>query len=146
MTHLVLKAAQSSNYSVAEARILYEIYGNERISATDIVSSLHVDKGYLSRILKKFEANGLVIRQTSKTDLRKATISLTDAGRKLAEKLIAESNKEIEKDLSGISEERLKELSGHMEAIHIYEKYGFHEIKLDNYEYVRGDIAFERWL
>lgn len=28
-------------------------------------------------------------------------------------------------------------------AIHIYEKYGFHEIKLDNYEYVRGDIAFE---
>ena len=29
-------------------------------------------------------------------------------------------------------------------AIHIYEKYGFREIKLDDYEYVRGDIAFER--
>ena len=29
-------------------------------------------------------------------------------------------------------------------AIHIYEKYGFSEIKLDNYEYVRGDIAFEK--
>lgn len=28
-------------------------------------------------------------------------------------------------------------------AIHIYEKYGFHEIKLDDYEYDRGDIAFE---
>jgi GNAT superfamily N-acetyltransferase len=28
-------------------------------------------------------------------------------------------------------------------ALHIYEKYGFEEIKLDNYEYVRGDIAFE---
>ena len=28
----------------------------------------------------------------------------------------------------------------------IYQKYGFKEIKLDNYEYVRGDIAFERWL
>lgn len=28
-------------------------------------------------------------------------------------------------------------------ALHIYEKYGFKEIKLDNYEYVRGDIAFE---
>lgn len=28
-------------------------------------------------------------------------------------------------------------------AIHIYEKYGFHEIKLNDYEYVRGDIAFE---
>lgn len=27
-------------------------------------------------------------------------------------------------------------------ALHIYEKYGFREIELDNYEYVRGDIAF----
>lgn len=29
-------------------------------------------------------------------------------------------------------------------AIHIYEKFGFKEIKLNDYEYVRGDIAFER--
>lgn len=28
-------------------------------------------------------------------------------------------------------------------ALHIYEKYGFHEVKLKDYEYVRGDIAFE---
>ena len=28
-------------------------------------------------------------------------------------------------------------------AIHIYKKFGFREIKLDDYEYARGDIAFE---
>lgn len=28
-------------------------------------------------------------------------------------------------------------------AVHIYEKYGFREIRLDDYEYDRGDIAFE---
>lgn len=28
-------------------------------------------------------------------------------------------------------------------ALHIYKKFGFKEVKLDNYEYVRGDIAFE---
>ncbi len=28
-------------------------------------------------------------------------------------------------------------------ALHIYEKYGFYEIKLDDYEYDRGDIAYE---
>ena len=28
-------------------------------------------------------------------------------------------------------------------ALHIYKKYGFEEIKLDDYEYSRGDIAFE---
>ena len=28
-------------------------------------------------------------------------------------------------------------------ALHICQKYGFEEIKLDNYQYIRGDIAFE---
>ncbi len=28
-------------------------------------------------------------------------------------------------------------------AVHIYKKYGFHEIKLKDYEYDRGDIAWE---
>lgn len=28
-------------------------------------------------------------------------------------------------------------------ALHIYKKYGFKEIKFENYEYIRGDIAFE---
>ena len=31
-------------------------------------------------------------------------------------------------------------------AIHIYEKFGFNEIKLDDYAYVRGNIAFERFI
>lgn len=31
-------------------------------------------------------------------------------------------------------------------ALHIYHKYGFQEIKLGDYEYVRGDIAFEKIL
>ncbi|MBD5424273.1 MAG: GNAT family N-acetyltransferase [Allobaculum sp.] len=29
-------------------------------------------------------------------------------------------------------------------ALHIYEKYGFEEIEIENYGYERGDIAFER--
>lgn len=28
-------------------------------------------------------------------------------------------------------------------ALHIYQKYGFKEIELDDYEYIRGNIAFE---
>lgn len=29
-------------------------------------------------------------------------------------------------------------------ALHIYEKYGFREVKLDDYGYARGDIALEK--
>lgn len=28
-------------------------------------------------------------------------------------------------------------------ALHIYEKFGFHKVELEDYEYARGDIAFE---
>jgi DNA-binding MarR family transcriptional regulator len=49
-----------SNYSLAEARILYEIYTGKQISASQIVSTLNMDKGYVSRILKKFEKEGLI--------------------------------------------------------------------------------------
>ena len=31
-------------------------------------------------------------------------------------------------------------------ALHIYEKFGFTEVKLVDYEYERGDIAFEKVL
>lgn len=39
------------------------------------------------------------------------------------------------KELFIISNSKLKP------ALHIYQKYGFIEIKLDDYEYERGDIA-----
>ena len=40
--------------------------------------------------------------------------------------------------------EWIKEYFGVLEAaIHIYKKFGFREIKLDDYGYARGDIAFE---
>lgn len=31
-------------------------------------------------------------------------------------------------------------------ALHIYEKYGFKEIKLNDYGYARGNIAFEQMI
>lgn len=45
---------------MAEARILYEIYEQGKISATDIVSRLYVDKGYLSRILRRLEGGKII--------------------------------------------------------------------------------------
>ena len=39
-----------------------------------------------------------------------------------------------------------KNMSHKGAAFHIYEKHGFKEIKLDDYEYERGDIAFEKIL
>lgn len=115
--HLLTQKYLNSEYSVAEARILYEIYENKEISARDIVRKIYVDKSYLSRILKKFESNSLINRKISYDDSRMTIISLTKKGEALAENFIMESNRQIEKDIVGISESDLDKLSYHLEKI-----------------------------
>ena len=44
----------NSDYSLPEARILYELGQREGVQASGIIESLGIDKGYLSRILDQF--------------------------------------------------------------------------------------------
>lgn len=115
--HLLTQKYLNSEYSVAEARILYEIYENKEISARDIVSRLHVDKSYLSRILKKFESQFLLERKLSANSSRLMLISLTEKGKILAESLIADSNCRVEKYIIGLSDSDLDNLSYHLKQI-----------------------------
>lgn len=115
--HLLTQKYLNSDYSVAEARILYEIFAHKKISARDIVNNLCIDKSYVSRMLKKFEMRGIVERKESEEDSRRAMIFLTEKGKNIAEKLIAESNMQIERELTGISAYDLDELSYHLAEI-----------------------------
>lgn len=115
--HLLTQRYLNSDYSAAEARILYEIYDDPGIIARDIAGRLRVDKGYLSRILKKFEAKGLIIRKNALEDGRQASITLTKAGESLVRELIQYSNQEIEGLIAGCSNDELKKLSEHMTRI-----------------------------
>ena len=120
--HLLTQKYLNSNYSMAEARIMYEIYEQRKISATDIVHRLHVDKGYLSRILRRFEDSDIIQKEVSDTDLRRSVISLTETGTRLAESLMAESNRQIADGLTGLSENDLERLTSLMgEIIEILE-------------------------
>src|SRR5437870_1564805 len=57
-----------SPFSLAEARVLYEIGQCGKTTATDVARELGLDAGYLSRILKAFEVRGYIVRQTSSSD------------------------------------------------------------------------------
>ena len=72
----------SSPFSLAQARVLYEIIQRDRPTATEIAGDLGLDPGYLSRILRDFEAAGLIRRQASETDGRRSLLSITERGRK----------------------------------------------------------------
>jgi DNA-binding MarR family transcriptional regulator/GNAT superfamily N-acetyltransferase len=71
-----------SPYSLAEARVLYEIArGQGATTASDIGRALDLDAGYLSRLLRNFEKRGLIRRTASPRDARQSHLALTPRGR-----------------------------------------------------------------
>jgi len=108
-----------SNYSLPEVRVLYELYHHHCLTASEIIAILHLDKGYLSRILKQFEKKKLVVKVRSENDGRSAHISLTNSGSIEFEKLNAASNEQIMNILSSLSQDESKKLLSHMKEVKI---------------------------
>jgi DNA-binding MarR family transcriptional regulator len=55
----------NSEYSLSEARVLFQLATRHESTAREIARDLDLDAGYLSRILRKFECAGLLSRKAS---------------------------------------------------------------------------------
>jgi len=84
-----------SGFSLAEGRVLFELAHRTGVSASELTRDLGLDPGYLSRILKRFEAKGLVRRATAEGDARRAVLELTEAGRAAFEPLNDASSRDV---------------------------------------------------
>jgi DNA-binding MarR family transcriptional regulator/GNAT superfamily N-acetyltransferase len=91
----VIGGMASSPFSLAEARVLYELANREKPTATEIRKELGLDAGYMSRILRDFERRKLVAREQSKADERQRFLSLTAKGRRVFAPLNERSNRDI---------------------------------------------------
>ncbi|WP_282699332.1 helix-turn-helix domain-containing GNAT family N-acetyltransferase [Streptomyces sp. CC219B] len=80
-------------YTLTESRVLYELAHSPRTDAADLRTELSLDAGYLSRILNRFEQDGLIERTPSEQDPRRRRIVLTARGRETAA-LLAERSAE----------------------------------------------------
>ena len=63
-------------YSLTEARLLYEMARRDVTQVADLRRALDIDAGYLSRVLGRFESDGLVTRQRSAADARRQDVAL----------------------------------------------------------------------
>jgi len=99
----VLDGMASSPFSLAGARVLYELAHRQQTTATDICKELELDAGYMSRILRDFQRRKLVRREQSKADERERFLSLTTQGQKAFAPLDERSNQNIAAMLEKLS-------------------------------------------
>ena len=104
-------------YSVVETRILFEIWTNKRCIQSDIVKTLHIDKSYLSRIIKGFCKMGLVEKRKSDEDKRAAYIMLTKKGVTETERLIALTNQQIRAKIRDLNADECGELCAALDTV-----------------------------
>ena len=106
-----------SDFTLTEARILYELAHRDEATATEMCDELGLDAGYFSRILKKFVTSDLVSRQISAVDARQAALSLTARGRAAFEPLNRASQKQIAGLLEGLGNREASDLIDAMRTI-----------------------------
>src|SRR5208282_933748 len=82
----------------------------------DLRRTVDIDPGYLSRILARFEADGLIRRQRSAADGRRQVIRLTDSGRCVVAGLDARSAGQTRDMLATVRDEDRRKL---LDAMHV---------------------------
>jgi DNA-binding MarR family transcriptional regulator/GNAT superfamily N-acetyltransferase len=104
-------------YSLTEARLLFELGQREASEVTDLRRVVDIDPGYLSRILARFESDGLVGRQRSAADGRRQVIRLTGSGRTAVAGLDAQSAGQTRNMLAGLRDDEQRHLLEAMRVI-----------------------------
>jgi DNA-binding MarR family transcriptional regulator/GNAT superfamily N-acetyltransferase len=115
-----------SPYSLTEVRVLYELANRPKVGASELAADLDLDRGYLSRILKRFEADGLLARATSSDDGRRHHLRLTPAGLRTFAPLDRRSQEQVQGMIGALAPERRSQLLAAMRTIESILEPGVH--------------------
>lgn len=93
-----------SQFTLTETRVLYELAHHGDQPSAALCRDLGLDRGYLSRIIAKFESAGMVSKVPSATDGRSKLLHLTEHGRAVYEPLDRSSREEVGEMLGHLGE------------------------------------------
>ena len=94
----------ASPWTLQEARIIYEIAQHDSCTATDLVQTLGLDAGFLSRTLQALQRRQIVARKPSRADRRANELALTAKGRTAFAELERRSHDEVGALLAGLDD------------------------------------------
>lgn len=99
-----------TEYAIIEGRILFELASGEVKTSKEIINYLDIDQGYLSRVLSRFEKNGLIERKSSKKDARRKFLILTKKGKVVVDDLTKKANLQISNLVDNLSLDKQQKL------------------------------------
>ncbi|EUB96212.1 transcriptional regulator, MarR family with acetyltransferase activity [Rhizobium sp. CF080] len=114
---ILAKGYLDTDYTLTEARILYEMGARKRVSATELNRDLGLDPAYLSRLLKKFREAGFIDSEPDPDDKRSQILVVTGKGHAEYETLGERSRQQIASDLREVDALGHERLIGSMQAI-----------------------------
>ncbi|MFA1014582.1 MarR family winged helix-turn-helix transcriptional regulator [Dubosiella newyorkensis] len=105
------------SFSWPESRVLFDIYKNQGINATELCEHLNMDKSYVSRILAKLEKKGFITRKLVSGSKGIKKLYLTKTGSEEAKKIDWNGDQQISEKLKNIDQEDCDRLCEAMERI-----------------------------
>lgn len=116
-TELLDEAFLDNAFSLSEGRVLFELDARGETSAAALGRDLRLDRGYLSRMLRRFEEDGLLRRAPVPGDGRQQSLALTPAGRAAFAPLDRLSREQWRARLTALAGHSRRELIGAMARI-----------------------------
>lgn len=111
------KSYLGSEFGLPEIRVIQDVYLHPNRNAKDISIGLNMDKGLLSRILKKLEIKGHIYREKVVKDSRMEWIRLTKKGEEVYHSLDVAANQSVKDIFAGLDDNQLQAVVKSMKTI-----------------------------
>ncbi|MET1030869.1 bifunctional helix-turn-helix transcriptional regulator/GNAT family N-acetyltransferase [Domibacillus tundrae] len=134
-------------FSLTEARVITELNYRNGCTATDVRENLGIDRGYMSRIIQRFEKEKIIVKKQSSADKRQYSLYLTEYGQKIYKDLVENANRGVNKMIQTLSPDDLSKLVTSMEMIEsIYSKEHSSQSEVFIRPFQSGDAGYIAYL